>query len=68
MPKDRKAPFARKIFPTGEQKGRETMPGPRQPTELIKARGKKHLSQQEEDLRRAAALAYEAARLVKENF
>ena len=28
------------------------MPGPRQPTELIKARGKKHLSQQEEDLRR----------------
>ena len=28
------------------------MPGPRQPTELIKARGKKHLSQQEEDLLR----------------
>ena len=28
------------------------MPGPRQPTDLVKARGKKHFSQTEEDQRR----------------
>ena len=28
------------------------MPGPRQPTDLLKATGRKHLSQQEEDQRR----------------
>lgn len=66
---DRRPPFVEKIFPTGNFGGKaakeEVMAGARQPTDLVKEKGRKHLSRAEEEERRDRELRLPAAQRAK---